>query len=294
MHDEHQAELEELGLSTVEAQTYLALLRNGGNLGARAVADAAGFTRTNAYPILDGLIEKGLVEADVGYGSRFTVVPPARAFRCLIARKSDELSRSKQIAGDLLKELGSLVRATENSGDVEQIQVLRDRRVFAERFERLEDEAKHSIEVFVKAPILNPHYSNPRQERAIRRGVCVRGLYERAILDAPEIQPYLAKWIAGGETARVYEGELPHKLTIFDRKSILLPLVPPNGQVGRVLFAYIRHPQLAASLGMLFDFLWERAEPLTAESQGVGRKRANPRHTSVNRRKPQSQLYLKQ
>jgi len=273
MHDEYQGKLEELGLSTAEAQTYLALLRNGGNLGARAVADAAGFTRTNAYPILDALIEKGLVEAEAGYGSRFSVVSPTLAFRCLIARKSDELSKCKQIAGDLVKQLGSLAKAIGNNGEVEQIQVLRDRRVFAERFEQLEDEAKQSIEVFVKSPILNPHYSNPKQERAIRRGVCIRGLYERAILDAPEIRPYLAKWIAGGEMARVYEGELPHKLTIFDRRRILIPLVPPTGQVGRVLFAYIRHPQLAASLGMLFDFLWERAEPLAPERQDVSTKR---------------------
>jgi sugar-specific transcriptional regulator TrmB len=274
MHDEHQAKLEELGLSTVEAQTYLALLRNGGNLGARAVADAAGFTRTNAYPILDALIEKGLVEAEVGYGGRFSVVPPGRAFRCLIARKRDELSQCKRIAGDLVKQLGSLAKAVGNNGEVEQIQVLRDRRVFGERFERLQDEAKELIEVFIKSPILNPRYSNPRQEKAIRRGVRVRGLYERAIVNAPEIQPYLSKWIAGGESARVYDGQLPHKLSIFDRQSILIPLVPPTGQVGRILFAYIRHPQLAASLGMLFDFLWQRAKPIACETRNAGRKRS--------------------
>lgn len=270
MRDEHQANLERLGLSAVEAQAYLALLRNGGTLGASNVATAVGFTRTNAYPVLNSLIDKGLVEANAGYGSRFSVVPPERAFRCLIARKRDELSQSKRIAADLVKQFGSLAKTAENNGEVEQIQVLRDRRVFAERFERLEDEARQSIEVFVKSPILNPHYSNPKQERAIQRGVCVRGIYERAIVDAPEIRPYLSKWIAGGETARVYDGELPHKLTIFDRQSILIPLVPPAGQVGRILFAYIRHPQLAASLGMLFDSLWERAKPL-------GRERANAR-----------------
>lgn len=278
MRNGFQAKLEKLGLSASEAQAYLALLRNGGTLGASAVAAATKVTRTNAYPILNALIDKGLVETEVGYGSRFSVVPAGRALPALIARKSDELLQCRHIAGDLVRQLAKLSKAAGDNGEVEQIQVLRDPRVFAQRFERLQDEAKEQIEVFVKAPILNPRYSNPRQEKAIRRGVRVRGIYERAIVDTPEIKPYLSKWIAGGETARVHEGELPHKLAIFDRRSILIPLVPPAGQVGRILFAYIRHPQLAASLGMLFDFLWERAEPLAAERKNAGAKRPQRSH----------------
>jgi hypothetical protein len=80
-------------------------------------------------------------------------------------------------------------------------------------------------------------------------------------VEAPEIKPYLSQWISCGEEARVYDGELPHKLAIFDRQNILMPLVTGNGQM-KVLF--IRHPQLAASLTMLFEFLWERAKPITA------------------------------
>ena len=97
----------------------------------------------------------------------------------------------------------------------------------------------------------------------MKRGVRCRGLYERAILEAPEIKTYLSKWIVAGEEMRVHEGELPHKLAIFDQQDILIPLEAPGGN-GRNL--HIRHPQLASSLGMLFDFLWERARPLAPGS----------------------------
>ena len=107
----------------------------------------------------------------------------------------------------------------------------------------------------------------------MRRGVRYRGLYESAIVDAPEIKPHLSKWIAAGESARVHNGELPHKLAIFDRQSILIPLVPPRA--GRILFLSIRHSQLAASLGLLFELLWESAGPLPGER----------RHASTKRRK---------
>ena len=210
-------------------------------------------------------------QAEAGYGSHLTAVRPNEAFPLLIARQREELLQRerlvekeliqrKRLAEDLARQLESLADPTSNNGEPELIQVLRDPRVCAERFNRLQLEAQREIHIFVKAPILNPSYSNPTQRRAMRRGVQVRALYERAILDAPEIKPYLSRWIAEGEEARVYDGELPHKLAIFDRQNILIPLVPPGGRLGKILF--IRHPQLAASLGMLFEFLWEGAKQI--------------------------------
>jgi len=268
---EHRSQLERLGLSPAEAQVYLALINNGRSLGATALAQATGVQRTTVYPILTSLAQKGIVEAEAGYGSHFTAVRPNEAFPLLIARQREELLQRerlvekeliqrKRLAEDLARQLESLADPTSNNGEPELIQVLRDPRVCAERFNRLQLEAQREIHIFVKAPILNPSYSNPTQRRAMRRGVQVRALYERAILDAPEIKPYLFRWIAAGEEARVYDGELPHKLAIFDRQNILIPLVPPGGRLGKILF--IRHPQLAASLGMLFEFLWEGAKQI--------------------------------
>jgi sugar-specific transcriptional regulator TrmB len=215
----------------------------------------------------------GLVEAEAGYGGRFSAIPADQAPPSLIVRAREDLLQREQLVSELAKELKSFREPADTIVNGEQIQVLRDPRVFAERFERMQEEAKHQIDVFIKAPILNPSYSNPTQEKAMRRGVRYRGLYESAIVDAPEIKPYLSKWIAAGESARVHDGELPHKLAIFDKQSILIPLVPPRA--GRILFLSIRHSQLAASLGLLFELLWESAGPLPYER----------RHASAKRRK---------
>ena len=91
----------------------------------------------------------------------------------------------------------------------------------------------------------------------------MRGLYERGILDVPEVKPYLSSWLAQGEEARVYDGELPHKLAIFDRQTVLVHLTM-SGDQARTLF--IRHAELAMSLGMLFDSLWEQSSPLLPAS----------------------------
>jgi sugar-specific transcriptional regulator TrmB len=261
MSDDRQLGIESLGLAPTEAQVYLALLRNGGTLRASALAVATGLARPNVYPILSSLADKGIVESEAGYGSPFRAVRPKQALSALIGRQKQEVLERERRAAAVIDQLESLVESSPNNGEAEVIQVLRDPRVCTERFERLQLEAKQEIDVFVKYPILNPRHSNPSEEKALNKGVRNRALYERAIVDAPEIKPYLSKWIAFGEEARVYDGELPHKLAIFDRQNILMPLVMGNGQT-RVLF--IRHPQLAASLTMLFEFLWERAKPITA------------------------------
>jgi sugar-specific transcriptional regulator TrmB len=259
MSEIHRLELEELGLSAGEAQVYLALLRTAGGLGASAVATTTGIPRTSIYPILNALLEKGMVEGEAGYGSRFRAVRPKDALPSLIVREKEEILQRERLAGELVGQLEALAEPADASGEAEIIQVLRDPRLIADRFERLQLEAEQQVEVFIKAPIFNPRYTNPTQEKAMRRGVRFRGLYERAIVDSPEIQPYVARWIAAGEEARVHDGELPHKLAIFDRQYILMPLITPAGQ-GRTLF--IKHPQLARTLGIAFDALWDRSEPM--------------------------------
>jgi sugar-specific transcriptional regulator TrmB len=277
MLEKHLDRLERLGLSTAEAQIYLALVRSGSPIGASAVVAATGVPRSSVYPTLTRLTDMGLVEAEAGYGGRFSAIPADQALPSLIVRAREELLQREQLATELGREFKSVGESRCFDGASELIQVLRDPRVCSERFERLQLEAKKEIDVFVKYPILNPQHSNPSEKKALKKGVRNRALYERAIVEAPEIKPYLSQWISCGEEARVYEGELPHKLAIFDRQNILMPLVMGNSQM-KVLF--IRHPQLAASLTMLFEFLWERAKPI--EQSGA---KACPRK-ATNKRPP--------
>lgn len=262
MLNAQQAALERMGLSSTEAQIYLALLHKGGRIGASVLAASAGIARSSVYPALNRLADLGLVEAEAGYGSGFSAVAPDKALPGLIARETEELSERKRLAGELVMQLESVAVPAQTNSEAELIQVLKDPRVISERFERLEGEAKHSIEVFIKAPFFAPA-DNPAQTKAMRRGVQIKGLYERAVLETAEIKPNLQAWISEGEEARTYEGELPHKLAIFDRQRILMPLITPGGE-GRTLF--VRSPQLGASLGMLFDSLWRRSEPIQAGS----------------------------
>ncbi len=247
----------ELGLSPAEAQVYLTLVHNAG-LSASAIAGATGLSRSSVYQLLCSMADKGLVKTGLGYGSKFAVVTPDQGLPSLVARERETISQRERLAEQLGQRLASLVSEPENSAD-EPLQIIRNRQVFADTFDRLQLEAERQVDIIVKAPILNPRKENPAQQKAQRRGIMFRCLYEQAALEDPDIKPYVEGWIAGGEEARVYVGELPHKLSVFDSEVVLLALNRPGDHLRQLL---IGREQLAKSLSTLFEFLWERGEPI--------------------------------
>jgi sugar-specific transcriptional regulator TrmB len=269
MAEDFQMELQELGLLPAEAQVYLALVRNGA-LGGSAIASVTGFPRSSVYLTLHSLLDKGLIENGAGHGSRFSVVAPDKALPSLIVQEKEALSARERIATQLGESFSSIAEASDTAPD-ELIQVIRSARGVADRYERLQLEAKRQIEGFVKAPLfVTP--GNPVQQKAQHRGVHYRALYERAVLDNPGVANYLRDWMHQGEEVRIYDGKLPHKLVLFDRKRVLAHLSMPGKQM-RTL--YIQHPELAATLGVAFDAFWAQSKPLAAFNQTKSASRRN-------------------
>ncbi len=269
MNHEDRAGLVELGLSPAEAQVYLTLVHNA-SASASAIAGATGLSRSSVYQMLCSLADGGLVKTGLGYGSKFAVIPPEQALPLLVVRERETISQRERLAEQLGQRLASLVTEPESLAD-EPLQIIRNRQVFADTFDRLQLEAERQVDIFVKAPILNPRKENPMQQKAQRRGVRFRCLYEQTALEDPDIKPYIEGWIAGGEEARVYAGELPHKLSVLDSAIVLLALKRPGNQGGTSLLL-IRHEQLTRGLSMLFDFLWQKGTPIVPKSAKVAKK----------------------
>jgi sugar-specific transcriptional regulator TrmB len=258
-------ELEQLGFTSNEANVYVALIQTG-PLTATAIAAATGLARTAVYPTLNSLVDQGLVDAGEGYGCKFSAVPAERALPHLMLER-------ERITKQIIERISSLEeRAEKVPGEL--VQVIRSPRAVAERYERLQLEAKTKVEVFVKPPVfVRP--DNPVQEACARRGVHYKALYERTTIEDPAIKPYLSKFVADGEEARVYDGELPHKLAIFDSAIVLMPLVRPGEQTQTVL---IRHPQLCQTLSLAFHHLWQLSEPIRLpQTSGKRRSRISRR-----------------
>lgn len=257
----HEApKLEELGLSPAEARAYVALVGADSRLSAQTVADHARISRSSVYPALKSLADKGLIEGGAGYGGRFAAIPAEEGLPALIEREREMLNDKETLAKELAV---SLATSSGNGAVVEKdvVEILRNPRVIADRFDRLQLGANREVDILVKAPVLTTRSGNPVEEEALRRGVRYRCLYEAAVLDNPEVEPYLSRWVAAGEEARVIDETLPLKLALFDRAAALLPL-EDRRERHQVTAIIIHHLSLSAGLQVLFDTLWDRAVPM--------------------------------
>jgi len=271
MSFEHRLKLEQLGLSPAEALVYLAVLHHG-PLAATAIAGETGIARTAVYPTLGSLVEKGLIEGGLGHGSKFTAVTPEEALRGLIAREEQTLSERQQIAKELAKALPQVPDDVEDALD-DFVQVIRTPQLIGERLNRLQLEANRLVEAIVKAPIMVRPVWNPAQKKALARGVHYKGLYERAAIEDPTIAPYIDSWLAQGEEARVFNGELPYKFFVFDQEIVVSTLVRRSGQPTALL---VRHTPYARSMSILFNFFWNQAKPLGAPRSTAKKTSAKP------------------
>jgi HTH-type transcriptional regulator, sugar sensing transcriptional regulator len=277
----HRSKLEQLGLSPAEAHVYLAVLVHG-PLAAPAIASQTGVARTSVYPTLCSLAEKGLIEGGLGHGSKFTAVAPEDALHALVAREEQTLAERQQIARELAETLAPLAADADSALD-DSVQVIRTPHLIVERYQRLQLEATRLVEVIIKAPIFLPSSSNPTQRKVMRRGVRYKSLYERAVMDDPKVERFLPLWIAEGEEARAYDGELPYKLAVFDQEIVLVALARGGGPPAAML---VRNAPFARSMSILFEFFWNQSVPLSAaapaETAGSPRKRkSNPRQAAA-------------
>jgi hypothetical protein len=258
MYFEHRLKLEQLGLSSAEAQIYLAILRHG-PLAAPAIASQTGVPRTSVYPTLGSLAEKGLIEGGLGHGSKFMAVAPGEALRALVVREEQTLAERQQIVKELAETLAPLAADADSALD-DSVQVIRTPHLIGERSQRLQLEATRLVEMIVKAPIFHLSPSNPAQRKAMEHGVQYKCLYERAVMEDPRVERFLHTWIAGGEEARVYDGELPYKLAVFDQRAVLLTLAKRSGHPAAML---VRNAPFARSMSILFEFFWSQSKSLT-------------------------------
>jgi sugar-specific transcriptional regulator TrmB len=285
----HRSKLEQLGLSPAEAQVYLAVLVHG-PLAAAGIASQTGIARTSVYPTLCSLAEKGLIEGGLGNGSKFTAVAPEEALHALVVREEQTLAERQQIARELAESLAPLAADADSALD-DSVQVLRTPHLIVERYQRLQLEATNRVEVIIKAPIFLPSSSNPTQRKVMRRGVRYECLYERAVMDDPKVERFLPLWIAEGEEARAYDGELPYKLAVFDQEIVLLSLARRGGPPAAML---VRNAPFARSMSILFEFFWNQSMPLSADApaETAGRpskRKSNPGQAAAEIPNAQSQ-----
>jgi sugar-specific transcriptional regulator TrmB len=255
---EQVRKLRKLGLSRYEAAAYAALLGEEGITPGKA-ARKGGIPQPRIYGALNTLVERGFAEVTLDEPKTYRAVPPTLAF----ARHRQRAERAMQesmdeIAGEMT-DLERHAPAPTEDPTAFGIRLVRGASQAERLFVGTYESAQNEILLFVKAPLFYPPVLDNDRELS-RRGVQIKWLIERPILDDPAIAAGYQEFARCCGEVRVRES-LPVKLAVFDGRLVGLPLSDKDATPTLLM---IPNSGLAANMREWFMDVWDRAEPLKA------------------------------
>jgi sugar-specific transcriptional regulator TrmB len=246
------------GLTELEARTYVTLLRRK-LITASEMARLVGISRTQAYAVVSGLIQKNLCTEVMGKVKKFSAIAPDQALQ----RLSESLENKKLKLLSARDELTALFASnSDNEHPLDFIKVLHTKTSIVDCVEQLEAQATHSVVSFTKPPyamnIDQLNILNLAQKESMKRGIQYRTIYEVEPNRLVDFARMVASFQDAGEQVRIAYS-LPMKFIIFDGQTVVFTLSTPVDGKGGLTAMTIQHSDLARTLMQTFQYQWDAA-----------------------------------
>ncbi len=275
----------ELKLSPYETRCYLSLLEKH-TLSVAEVARIAGIPRANAYEALEKLLAKGFCVSKPGKIRKYSAADPAslekKALEALdrsfegrlnkLYEKQEEILSEKKAARenvtDLLDKLTPIYRnSRSNENPMDFIEIIKNSYQIHKRYMELVGKAEKEMLVFDKPPYTVDNETIKEQETQQAELLKAGKIRIKTIHEIPKTKEELhlkLKFIR--ETAELdcdenrVIAELPMKMAVFDEKVAIFQLKDHISVGESFTFQVVEHSNLAKTLKITFETLWEQAE----------------------------------
>jgi sugar-specific transcriptional regulator TrmB len=145
------SQLKELGLSTYEAATYMALLTHP-HIPASKLCKETGIPDSKIYYGLDGLLKKGMVIVQRGVPNIYSAVHPKEAIANLKNQLMKTLNEKMERADALINVLSPLYEHAEKPQEIELAYIIRGQRNIIKKMNTLLQSAKKEITLLISHP----------------------------------------------------------------------------------------------------------------------------------------------
>lgn len=249
--------LRHLGLTDYEIRVYLAILKHPASR-IPEVARSSGVPQPKVYPTVKRLLERGLLESELGPVNTYNALAPELSFAPLLAdleRRASDATDAIQGLQEEFEEPGDSIGAREG-----RIKLFQGKQAIRRNFLELVARSEASIAIVARLPLMVSDDDEQMQE-AIARGVAVR-----ILIEAPKdydfaSEPLFAKNDALGVEQR-HLAAVPLRMGIFDGRVSILPMQDSAKKTKGFMMLEVRNEGLSEGLTGMFDLLWKTAKPL--------------------------------
>jgi sugar-specific transcriptional regulator TrmB len=186
--DKNVDRLCQLGLTSVEAKTFL-ILAKAGITKIQNIARMAEMDRANTYQVIKQLQEMGLVEKIVGTPNLYNTVPKEEAISLLVKRKKSEYDRIMEASEILLKE--KLDQETLTGDSEIKVSLVHFNEVPNKKIILAWESVQRIAELYLEKTMM-VDYVPPLWENALNRGVKIQLVTEKSL----ECSPFMNKGIS--------------------------------------------------------------------------------------------------
>lgn len=250
--------MEHLSLTGSEARTIVALLRLG-TATLSQLSQTTGISRSNLYPVLDSLHERGLARRHPGRYAVWSSAPPAEVLAVLeadeaarLAAAGDALQRRLQEARDVLAELPAPAQRAASAITV--VDVARSIVIYGEAIGTVESE----VLVLNRGPYAGDVEPSEDVLEALERGVRARAIYQSFELEDPKLRHCADVYGSAGVDQRVVD-TLPVSMAVLGDELVLL--TPPTDDGAAEQTAVVRGTAMVELMRAAFEHLWQQGRP---------------------------------
>ncbi len=282
--DEYIRTLMGLGLTFLQAKTYLALIKLG-KAEVKTISRASSVARQDVYRVMPALQKLGLAEKIIATPTMYQAIPLRISLLTLIQQKIEENAELQKKAKALIYDFEENNSGIELKEDEPQFIITSERSIFRKRIAESTDAAQTSTDAIYSLEGFRAILFNHRKylKRALRRGVKIR-----VIIEKPENQQ-LTKRIAHdlmkdpSFKLKYTSAHAPVCMVIFDSKEVNVRISD-----GAVPSLWSNNPNIVNLAVSYFDELWNKAYENLNPNQKFTRKSsklkqpqtANSHHTT--------------
>ncbi len=255
-----------IGFGPMEERAYAALLRSPEPLRASEVSERSGVSRGRIYEVLDKLRKAGFCSAEEKGVITYAAYQPEVAVPSYLEALNFQLN-------NLIPDVETM-ETTPVDFMADRLRIAHTDEAIADIQTRLYARARRSVKLFeVRTLFPNKTAREMRNEsrwyqtkaEADRRCADFRILVDYDVIANDVLRDRVEAVVEAGMSIRM-SADLPlHALVIDDRDVMMSipesPKLPVNPQI------YIRHPDLARTLSLAFDELWNEADEYRSAMQ---------------------------